>query len=74
MPSTTFVQLPTSVQQSNLVWYMCMCVRCIEPWMQEEVKQYEEGRRKLAQLMEKDPESFSDAQVKVCMYLFAFIG
>ena len=42
--------------------------------MQEEVKQYEEGRRKLAQLMEKDPESFSDAQVKVCMYLFAFIG
>ena len=74
MPSATFVQLPTSVQQSNLVWYMCMCVWCLEPWMQEEVKQYEEGRRKLAQLMEKDPESFSDAQVKVCMYLFAFIG
>ena len=37
--------------------------------MQEEVKQYEEGRRKLAQLMEKDPESFSDAQVKVCRHV-----
>lgn len=35
--------------------------------MQEEVKRYDEGRRKLAQLMEKDPESFSEAQVKVCL-------
>ena len=34
--------------------------------MQEEVKQYEEGRRKLAQLMNEDPESFSETQVTVC--------
>lgn len=38
-----------------------------EPWMQEEVKQYEKGRRKLAQLMNEDPESFSEAQVLVCL-------
>lgn len=35
--------------------------------MQEEVKQYEEGRRKLAQLMNEDPESFSETQVMVCI-------
>ena len=35
--------------------------------MQEEVKQYEEGRRKLAQLMNEDPESFSETQVTVCI-------
>ena len=39
----------------------------LEPWMQEEVKQYEEGRRKLAQLMNEDPESFSETQVTVCI-------
>lgn len=33
--------------------------------MREEVKRYEEGRQKLAQLMNEDPESFSEAQVMV---------
>ena len=33
--------------------------------MQEEVKRYEEGRQKLAQLMNEDLESFSEAQVTV---------
>ena len=33
--------------------------------MQEEVKRYEEGRQKLAQLMNEDPENFSEAQVMV---------
>ena len=46
---------------------LILCDNLSEPWMQEEVKRYEEGHLKLAQLMGKDPESFSEAQVKVCL-------
>lgn len=36
-----------------------------EPWMQEEIRAYYRGKKRLAEMMGKDPERFTDRDVKV---------
>ena len=42
-----------------------MCCLLAEPWLQEEIKAYYRGRKKLAEMMGRDPQTFSDQDVKV---------